>query len=1052
MYKGDMYLIKYNFLNNFFIFIVIKERDIIIDEIKEKIYKIWNAKLYLKSKINNQKEKNFLQKKTENKTQKNYYILNNSLDEFENNKIYITSFLKLLWEYPELIYEIINISDFDIIKNNLSSFFVNNFYTDYLSGNFIENNLLYVITLLLKNEFEKAENLNNIEDYLENTKLGIIFDDLGKIPEVQNFFKVIIINSIEKIERYNAMEEIEVDVDEISTKLTETKKGKKEDENNKFLNAYKKIVNDKMKNRNIINMKRRNENYKIFVEKYILDIKLSFIIEEKNEAKKNNKEELYIFLSKLEEELKSSNNEDLYSNKILMENFLKTSSPPYILSFYQNEFLKGIDFINQLLSDFEKNIILMPKFIKCICKIISLLIKNKFKNSTKADEYFFISKFIIDKLLIYFLSSPNFKALINHFIISESTIRNIQEAIIVLKKLFSLKLFKNNFEECNYTPYNKYILEKFENICNILENSKKIKLPNFIQDLVENKLQSDFLYDYFKENKEKIFKNISICFSVENILALINSIKNIKNFFDNIGSNDKKIKLKKVFDKLLYKDNLELIKKVNEDRIENFIKEVKERNKIKNKDKKNIKNYSYKIENYYLLNIQIIEQKYEIIFSINNDKNKYFFIDIKDKNKKELTEKATNLINLKNSLIGILGIYRPLDISDYYFDESSNFIEIISEIKKFINFPNFTLSYDNYINTTNWSISSLFDNIDKIPNEYIIDDYDKLFNELGAEIKESIEELNLEKISVMNNKLIFVNKALNYYEEKSRDIKDIIINESIKIVTEKIALLIDIKFIYNDNEKIFYLNKSNLKNSNFEGNIQYNKKNECYTLKTMETFAKFFPNLTNYHFSMDISPLEIIKELGINKKLKEYFDMIKKLLTFNSIIEKNQYNDLYQEKIINNFFDKIYEKIYPPIPDPNDSKILKIMRKMPKKEIDNIINKKYNLENLIPEVTDLFKKIHNSRTPLSKLNSLKNILNYITNIIGYQKRVKNNSIGADDIIPALNYFIICAQPYMIITDIDFIKTFKYILPPCENEIVIFESIINKILTNYDTEK
>ena len=400
---------------------------------------------------------------------------------------------------------------------------------------------------------------------------------------------------------------------------------------------------------------------------------------------------------------------------------------------------------------------------------------------------------------------------------------------------------------------------------------------------------------------------------------------------------------------------------------------------------------------------------------------------------------------MKNSLIGILGIYRPLDISDYYFDESSNFIEIISEIKKFINFPNFTLSYDNYINTTNWSISSLFDNIDKIPNEYIIDDYDKLFNELGAEIKESIEELNLEKISVMNNKLIFVNKALNYYEEKSRDIKDIIINESIKIVTEKIALLIDIKFIYNDNEKIFYLNKSNLKNSNFEGNIQYNKKNECYTLKTMETFAKFFPNLTNYHFSMDISPLEIIKELGINKKLKEYFDMIKKLLTFNSIIEKNQYNDLYQEKIINNFFDKIYEKIYPPIPDPNDSKILKIMRKMPKKEIDNIINKKYNLENLIPEVTDLFKKIHNSRTPLSKLNSLKNILNYITNIIGYQKRVKNNSIGADDIIPALNYFIICAQPYMIITDIDFIKTFKYILPPCENEIVIFESIINKIL-------
>ena len=128
----------------------------------------------------------------------------------------------------------------------------------------------------------------------------------------------------------------------------------------------------------------------------------------------------------------------------------------------------------------------------------------------------------------------------------------------------------------------------------------------------------------------------------------------------------------------------------------------------------------------------------------------------------------------------------------------------------------------------------------------------------------------------MKNKLIFVDKALNYYEEKSKDIKDIIINENITIVTEKISILIDMKFIYNEDEKIFYLNKSAVKNSNFEGNIQYNKKNNCYTLKTLETFAKFFPNLSDYNFSMDISPLEIIKELGINKKLKEYFDMIKK--------------------------------------------------------------------------------------------------------------------------------------------------------------------------------
>ena len=42
--------------------------------------------------------------------------------------------------------------------------------------------------------------------------------------------------------------------------------------------------------------------------------------------------------------------------------------------------------------------------------------------------------------------------------------------------------------------------------------------------------------------------------------------------------------------------------------------------------------------------------------------------------------------------------------------------------------------------------------------------------------------------------------------------------------------------------------------------------------------------------------------------------------------------------------DIIYEKIYPPIPIPDDSKILKIMRKTPKNGIDNLLNQKYNLE------------------------------------------------------------------------------------------------------------
>ena len=101
-------------------------------------------------------------------------MLNNNLDEFEDNKMYITTFLGGLWEYPELIYEIIKNSEPNIVKKDISSFIINNFYTDYLSGNFLENNLLYVIALLLKNEFEKNENNEKtvfIEKLFENSNV-----------------------------------------------------------------------------------------------------------------------------------------------------------------------------------------------------------------------------------------------------------------------------------------------------------------------------------------------------------------------------------------------------------------------------------------------------------------------------------------------------------------------------------------------------------------------------------------------------------------------------------------------------------------------------------------------------------------------------------------------------------------------------------------------------------------------------------------------------------------------------------------------------------------
>ena len=915
---------------------------------------------------------------------------------------------------------------------------------DYLSGDYLENNLLYIITLLLKNEIDLIDKKENNEFFLKISNTGIFLNALVEIPSVQIFFKKVIIDSVEKLERNNIMEEVSLNAEEISTKLSEIKEDTNDE--NKLKNVYKRAIKDKINKQSIKNLKKRNENYQIFVEKYSLDLDLPNIKNFQEKAKNEKNEDLYLYYTSIEEEIKINKKEDLFSNKILMKNFLNSDSPTYMLSFYQNEFLKSVDFIEQLISDFENNILFMPKFIKNICKIISLLIKEKFTNIKKYEENFFISKFLFDKLLRYFLSSPSFNALINNFFISQNTLKNINEIIIILKRLFIGKLFMNNKEENNYTPYNWLILEKFGKILELFENAKKANLPLFIQKLIDQKLSNDYNYDYFEENKEKIFINVSICFTVDNIYALIAGIKKIDNFFRREDDKEKNSIVKLVLDKLEFDKYKNQIQKVNQDRIESYLKEMGEK-KI-NIDRNNL-------ENYYLVNILLIEKKYQKLMNMNIT-NKNFFIDKKDlikynNNKEQLIEINKNLINLKNNMCGALTTYRQLKFSDFFINKSSNLIEIFQELKKYVLITNNNLSLNKNINVCYCYISSVLENINKIPEEYKENNYQKLFNELYENIIDSLNELSLEKLSSIKSKIIFIKKALQYYEESTEIVKDIIINENVKIITEKISLLMDIKFMYNEKEKYFELRKSSLKNEP-KGKILLNKKNQCYTIKTVEAFTKFFPNLSNYQFTMDVNPLQIIKELHINTKLKNYFELINKLVSTYLPLEKNKYKDLYQEKIINYVFDKIYEKVYPPIPNPTEGKLSKIMQKLTQKDLDKIFEKNYNIDynidSFIPEISDLFKKLKNARTPLFKFNCLKNILNYSSNIIGFNEGF-DKKIGADDLVPLLNFIFIKVKPYMFISDIEYIKTFKSVLPYCDNDIVLFESIISKVLNFND---
>ena len=989
--------------------------------------KIWKLKFSINKEINIKKGLN-----------EKIYSLNSSLDDFRINKVFITSFLKGLWDCPEALHHILNKTDNNIIKANLAFFIVNNFYSNYLSGNYMENNLLYLISLMLKDEIDKLENINQIDSFLENSKCGILLEELQKMPDIQIYFKNVILKTVEIIERTFSFREIKFSIPEKTYELKKLKEdeekkiGKKLEKNvDEF---YSKIINTKLIDQSIYPSRdetsiKRRENNDIFAKKYVPNLEIQTLEELAKNAANENKNNLSEYYNQFVKDIKENKNEEIYSNSNLMNNIFETNFPSHILAFYQNDFLEMLSFVEQLIKDLTNNILLLPNSIKYICKIISILVKRKFKNISKIDENAFISKFLLGKLLIPIITHPSTSALIDDFVISGITLKNIKLVNFIVKKLFSGKLFLNNKMECHFTPFNWFFLYKMEDILLFFEKVTKIKLPTFIDKFANGELPKNYSYDYFSENEEQIYASISICFNINNIFCLLKGLES-GDFFN---SNNQKIKkLQRSFKKLNTKENLKDIKDLD-------LKSLNRTKEKLKKQEKEIKN-NVEIENIYFLIDKSIDKKYENLFKINN-KIANFYIEEK---KKKIEEKEKNLIKVKNYLCSSLGNYRLLNKADFNIEEKdSNTINILNEIKSYMSLPNFILN-NNTIPSI-WYINSILEYLTKIPEDYKENDYKKLFEELTQNLNSSINSLDFEILILFRNKLKFVEKMNNYFENIKNLVNNISINQKIKNIVEEISIPVDVVFRYDSKDKKFELTKSSIKEKLFEDKIVYEEhKKKFITFKTIEAFTNYFPNLSRYQLLQGINPFVIIKELGINHKLNNYFEIIKEKLIKNGIIDLKKYEDLYKEKIKDYIMNKIYEKIYPPEADELDSKIFKKAICLSWIEPNLILEgKDYIFDNLLPDILNEFEKINIVKTPYKKVNCIKNILAYITNLIKFNEGEDKNP-GGDDITPVLNYVFIKAHPYRIFSDLEFIKIFVNELGKYEFEIMSIESMFSLV--------
>ena len=523
---------------------------------------------------------NKMNHRLDNKDNRQLVICLNEGEVLRDLNTYIPNMMNRLWELPEIVVSVIENTEMGDLKKHIAPFFVNNFYENILSSYYIEDNLMYVLTLLLQNEINGLNNIMHNEKFLDNTKCGVILEELRRKSDIQEYFKTIIKNAVEDLEANNSTFQIDLSPDNISNRKLKSqgsmvyKKGTSNENNSESESLETSIVRDKKKEQN------DQEN---FNKNYIPNLDKKNFIEliEKTKTDKYLSDYLYPKLAACEKD------EKIFSNEKLLNRFSSFKKPEELLVIYQNSFMIVINFLDKIINSIKNNFHLVPYSIKCICRIISETITKKFNSISEPDKNVFIAKFFFGKLLIPILKRPGEEAFVTNFI-SENTLKNLEVISEILNKYTSGLFYTTNESEFKYTPFNWYFVNNTKELSTIFQEFVKVRFPLFIENHINNNLPPDYEYDYFKENPDEEVNLRSIFFNIEQVKILVETIDKHWNKIIK-GNEEKGNKIQKAVEKLMLPNNKVLIESIlnseHEMRRDSKKEKVKKKEKEKDKDK-----------------------------------------------------------------------------------------------------------------------------------------------------------------------------------------------------------------------------------------------------------------------------------------------------------------------------------------------------------------------------------------------------------------------------------------------------------------------------------
>ena len=846
-----------------------------------------------------------------------------------------------------------------------------------------------------------------------------------------------------------------------------------------------KIINQNTNLENVNNDKDKEDNLIIIsddipeedLDKNDLDpffkennVSLSFIqdkLKEYEHISKNNLVNLAIkeYLNSLINDINESQ-EEIYSNKKMI-NYIKSlknkketnennneESFDKIIEVIKKNYNAITEIIDDILNKLKENITSVPVIIKCISNIIEQLLNKKYieKKSESLlnifQKYSFKLNFLIGNILLTSLINPDYNGIFTSDLLSNNTSKNLKIVYNILDKFLSGKLFINSFDSL----FNKYIIEMVPKMLEIIDNiEKNFKLPDVLQNLVNTctdinneKRLKDFEYNYFYEKEENI-QYQSICFNVDILTLLIDLARKIE---DKIEKEEEI----EIFAKVLSYSNClnDIIKKNNINRKSEFIHLVKinYNSKIESKINlilkdnfvglgqiQNINSITYfkKCITEVLAYVNIID-KMNFIFFTNNMKELIHNNDIKNLiYKRNLNLEYDYIINNKT----INEIDKNAEEEKYH-----NFGDVLlPKIMEYLKYEIGNNLEDPKNQRVIFCMLYIQTHLNDIPQDYIENNYYKLFMEL---IKETLVILNYLNSNILNqlyNKIKEGNKLNLIITSNYMQIKSLEKFKCIEYLYSK--LLIPNKFkIQKDKDnnitKIEYekeVEKKKEKKKKQEDNPFLNdfvvinnepvKVEEKPKVKSelIKKFIDIIPDFKKYEKSCD-DIIKMEENCGLPVALKNFFKCLKDKVKHEKIIKRFTKEDVesISTELENFILFKLYDKLYPSKSSKEDIKFYKKCCRLNFIKPENIISDKniYN-EKLWKISIDYLNEIDNKYTPQNKIKTVLKSFNILQNSIAFCSGKKE--LGVDDTIKPLIYVLIKSKPKNIFSNYNFAQLY-----------------------------